>query len=366
MKNLKDKPWYPLTVSICIGVVLFVALIRINSVLSGIGTFLGYFSTVFLGAVIAYIINPLAMVYRTKVFHKVKKAKTRAALGNMFAFATVLFFLSYLGIMVIPQIVDSVKIFATNFNSYVDSLQRTLKAVGVSSSVIDLSSFVRSSSDTLTFVKKYASENMDTIVSKTADIGKDVAQVVVALLLSIYFLAEKERLKSSGKRFLKAVFKSHYSKVEYVIKQSDQILHRYIVYNLVDSIIIGIVNGIFMTIAGLPYVGLVSVMVAVCNIIPTFGPVIGASVGGFLLLLVQPRYAVAFLIFTAILQTIDAYIIKPKLFGDSLGVSGLWILVGIVAGGRMFGVLGILLAIPMVAIIDMLYYHYLLPFLEKK
>ena len=130
--------------------------------------------------------------------------------------------------------------------------------------------------------------------------------------------------------------------------------------------IVGIVNAIFMTIVGLPYVGLVSVLVAITNIIPTFGPAIGAIIGGFLLLLVEPWYAVAFLIFTAVLQLIDGYIIKPKLFGDSLGVSGLWILIGIVAGGKMFGIIGILLAIPMVAILDMIYHKFLLPFLENR
>ena len=88
--------------------------------------------------------------------------------------------------------------------------------------------------------------------------------------------------------------------------------------------------------------------------------------GAFLLVIVQPWYAGVFLVFTLILQTLDGYVIKPKLFGDSLGVSGLWILIGVVAGGKMFGVIGILLAIPMVAILDMLYHEYLLPALEKR
>ena len=83
-------------------------------------------------------------------------------------------------------------------------------------------------------------------------------------------------------------------------------------------------------------------------------------------MLVEPWYAAAFLIFTAVLQTLDGYVIKPKLFGDSLGVSGLWILIGIVVGGKMLGVVGILLAIPTVAILDMIYHKFLLPFLEER
>jgi predicted PurR-regulated permease PerM len=272
----------------------------------------------------------------------------------------------WIGVLVIPQLIDSVKIFARNFNGYVDGLQRTLTKIGVSNSTLDLSSFINNSNDLLNTIKDYASKNMNTIMSATADVGSGVAQAFIALLLSIYFLAEKDKLKDGGARFLKALCKDQYEKVEYVIKESDKILNCYIVYNLIDALVVGIVNALFMTILGLPYAGLVSVLVAIFNIIPTFGPAIGAVIGGFLLLLVEPWYAVAFLIFTAVLQTLDGYVIKPKLFGDSLGVSGLWILIGIVAGGKMFGVVGILLAIPMVAILDMIYHKYLLPFLEEK
>lgn len=366
MKNIKNKSWYPLTVSICIGVILFVLLIRISSVLNIIGTFIGFFSTVFFGAIIAYIINPLAMFFRNKIFGKLKSEKTKVALGNACGLISVIVILVLICVLVIPQLIDSVKIFARNFNGYVDGLQRTLTAIGVSNSTLDLSSFINSSTDVLNTVKEYASKNMNTIMSTTADVGKGVGQAFVALLLSIYFLAEKDKLKAGGARFLRAIFKEQYEKVEYVIKQSDQILNRYIVYNLIDAMVVGIVNAIFMAIVGMPYAGLVSVLVAIFNIIPTFGPVIGAVIGGFLLLLVEPWYAVAFLIFTAVLQTIDGYILKPKLFGDSLGVSGLWILIGIVAGGKMFGVVGILLAIPVVAILDMIYHKFLLPFLENR
>lgn len=366
MKKFREQPWYSLAVSISVGVILFVILSNINHVLAGIGTFLGFFSTVFLGAIIAYIVNPLAMLYRRTLFGKIKREKTKAALGNALAFISVLLFLTFIGFAIVPQLIDSVKTFAANFNGYVRGLQRTLAVIGVSSSVVDLSEFVDSSNDLLNQIQQLATENMDVIMSKTADVGKFVGQLFVAFLLSIYFLAEKDKLKASGKRFLKAVFKNQYIKVAYIIGRSDVILNRFIVYNLIDAMVVGAINGIFMTIAGLPYVGLVSVFVGVTNIVPTFGPAVGAVIGGFLLLLVEPKYAAIFLIFTLILQTIDGYVIKPKLFGDSLGVSSLWILVGIVAGGRMFGVIGILLAIPMIAIIDMLYHDFFLPFMEKQ
>ena len=110
-----------------------------------------------------------------------------------------------------------------------------------------------------------------------------------------------------------------------------------------------------MTIAGMPYVILTSVVVGVTNLAPTFGPIVGGVIGGFILVLVNPWYALWFIIFTIILQTCDGYVIKPKLFGGSLGVPAVWILVSIIVGGRMFGVWGVLLAIPFAAIFDYIF-----------
>ena len=136
--------------------------------------------------------------------------------------------------------------------------------------------------------------------------------------------------------------------------------------SLLDGGIVGGANAVFMAICGMQYVGLVSVVCGVTNLIPSFGPVIGAVIGGFILLLVNPWHALMFLGFTAILQTLDGYVIKPKLFGDSLGVSGLLILVSIVLFGNIFGVVGILLAIPLAAIIDFTYEEGILPLLEMR
>ena len=130
--------------------------------------------------------------------------------------------------------------------------------------------------------------------------------------------------------------------------------------------IVGIANAVFMQLMGMQYVGLVSIVVAVMNLIPTFGPFVGGVIGGLVLLLVNPLHALIFLIFTLLLQTLDGYVIKPRLFGKSLGISGLMIIAAIVVGGKIMGVVGILLAVPLAAILDYLYTDYLLPALEKR
>ena len=123
---------------------------------------------------------------------------------------------------------------------------------------------------------------------------------------------------------------------------------------------------IFMNIAGMEYAGLVAFVVGITNFIPTVGPIIGTVIGAFVLFMVKPSHALVFIIFFAIVQTLDGYVLKPRLFGNSLGLSGLWVLVAIVVGGNMFGITGILIAIPVVAVIDLIYSTYLLPWLEKR
>ena len=200
----------------------------------------------------------------------------------------------------------------------------------------------------------------------TASIGSHISAWLIGAIFAIYFLSEKDKLKTGAARLLKAILKQErYSKALPFLQKCDEILSRYIIFSLLDGTIVGIVNAVAMTIMGMPYVGLVSVIVGVTNLIPTFGPIIGAVIGAFILLLVNPTDVIGFLILTLVLQTVDGYIIKPKLFGDTFGVSGLWILAAVVVGGRVFGVIGILLAIPSMAILDYLYHEWFLPRLEK-
>ena len=149
-------------------------------------------------------------------------------------------------------------------------------------------------------------------------------------------------------------------------RRSNVICNRYIVFNLIDSLIVGIICVIFMTALGMPYAGLVAFIVGLTNLIPTFGPVIGAAAAAFILLMAKPSFALIFVIFAVVLQFFDGYILKPRLFGDSLGISGLWILIAVIVGGSMFGIVGMLLAIPGITIIDFCYKDYLLPALEKR
>ena len=366
-RRLREKPWYNNAVSLCIAVILYVVLTQWSGIRQGLGTFFHYFSTVLIGAIIAYIVNPLSGLYGRTIFCWIKKEKVRTFLSNILAILTVILFLVFLLLMLIPQLIESVAMFYGNLDGYVASLQGKLDSLGVNANELGVEKFISSSEAIIETVTDFVKKNLSAILSTSVGVGKGAVQFLIGFFLSIYLLGDKPRLKAGSERLLTALLGgAKYEKLVKVLRRCHAILNRYIVFNLLDSLIIGCANAIFMAIVGMPYVGLVSFVVAITNLLPTFGPVVGGVIGGFVLLMVNPWHALAFLIFSAVLQTIDGYILKPKLFGDSLGVSGLWILVGVIVGGSAFGMVGILLAIPAVAILDFLHREYLLPWLEAR
>ncbi len=169
------------------------------------------------------------------------------------------------------------------------------------------------------------------------------------------------------KRFCKALLSDRlYDEGTEFFRQCYNIIIRYVGSDLLDGLIIAVINFIFMTIVRLPYPLLISFIVGVTNLAPTFGPIIGGILGAFILLLVNPWYALWFVLFTIVLQTLDGYVIKPKLFGDTFGVPPMWILIMIVLGGRIFGFWGIMLAIPVTAIISYLYDNFIRVKIDRK
>lgn len=365
-KRIKSKSWYPYTIALCTAVLLFVLLTHFADIRAGISTFFGYFMPVIWGCAIAYLINPLANFYNRTIFRGIAGERIRNIISNTLAFITVLMFLIFVMVLLIPQLISSIMMFVNNIDKYIISLEHFLDYIGLSSESLGLQHWIESPDALLHKLSTYIRTNMDDILATSADAGIKIIQLLISILLSIYLLFNKNMLKSGLRRFLKAALdESRYETTRTFLLRCNSILNRYIVFNILDALLVGVINATFMFIMGFPYAGLISVVVGVTNLVPTFGPFVGGAIGAFILLLIKPWYAAAFMLFTLVLQLIDGYIIKPKLFGESLGVPALWILVGIVVGGKMFGIIGILLSIPIVAILDFSYKDYFLPWLES-
>ncbi len=356
-KDWLNKPWVAYTIATCSAVILFLTLSHIGEIFTGIGSFFGYFSSLLVGVIFAYLLNPIALFCRNKIFRKIKKEKQQWAFSVVLA---VVFFLAVfvlLLVTLIPQLINSITIFASNLQDYITGLSEKVNGgSGMLFGLIDYSSLQNSLSGILGNLSSSLQEHASTILNTSFNVGSSIANLVIGFILSIYFLLDKERLLSGFRKTFRAFMKEEkYNNARVFINRCDSILIRYIGYTILEAAIVGVVNAFMMAILQMPYISLVSVIVGVTNLAPTFGPIVGAVIGAFLLLLVEPKYALWFLILTLVLQTLDGYVLKPKLFGNSLGVPSVWILISIVLGGKFFGVPGILLAIPFAAIVNFIY-----------
>ena len=358
-KDLLEKRWVAYTLATCSAVILYFLLSNVSDIFNGLRVVYKVLSPLITGLIIAYVIDPFITLLQRTVFANVKNEHTRKKLSVTIALVGIALLIILLMFALIPQIVVSIKTLFSNMDEYIRSLQGFLQAASVEAATrgIDISGITRFSDDILNVVGKKIPENFNGIVTTSLSISKAIFDLFIAMFLAIYFLADKERLKGSFDRLLKRLMKAdRYKAFAGFWERCNSILIRYIAFDIIDGVIVGVANFIFMSVAGIPYSVLISVLVGVTNLAPTFGPIVGGILGGFILVLVNPLHALWFIIFTIILQTIDGYVLKPKLFGGSLGVPGVWILVSIVIGGRVFGVAGILLSIPFAAIVDFIYH----------
>lgn len=368
-KDLLEKRWVAYTLATCSAVILYFLLSNVSDIFNGLRVVYKVLSPLITGLIIAYVIDPLVTFLQRTVFANVKNEHTRKKLSVTVALVGIALLIILLMFALIPQIVISIKTLFSNMDEYIRSLQGFLQAASAEAATrgIDISGITRFSDDILNVVGKKIPENFNGIVTTSLSISKAIFDLFIAMFLAIYFLADKERLKGSFDRLLKRLMKAdRYKAFAGFWARCNSILIRYIAFDIIDGVIVGVANFIFMSVAGIPYSVLISVLVGVTNLAPTFGPIVGGILGGFILVLVNPLQALWFIIFTIILQTIDGYVLKPKLFGGSLGVPGVWILVSIVIGGRVFGVAGILLAIPFAAIVDFIYHDMIFREARKK
>ena len=174
----------------------------------------------------------------------------------------------------------------------------------------------------------------------------------IGLVVAIYLLSGRKKFKKQGKLILYSLFKERWAnKIVEEIRFADRVFSGFIGGKLLDSAIIGVICYAGMMVLGLPYAILISVIVGVTNIIPFFGPYIGAIPSAIILLTVSPMSCLIFVIFIVILQQVDGNIIGPKILGSSTGLSGIWVLFSILFFGGLFGFVGMLIGVPVFAVI---------------
>ena len=365
----EEKKWLQYTIAACSAVLFFVVLTELDTIFAQIGKFMTLIRPVVFGVVIAYLISPLVNFLNRTLYRGIKKEGVRQQLSNVTAMITVCILFILLMSGLIPQLIDSIRMFISNINAYAETLQDMLEyivEIGESHN-LDMSILDKSTTGLLNDVVSIITENTGKIAEGSLSATSSALNLGLGLILAVYFIVYKNTVISSYHRILHAILpEKKYKSTTSFLSECNMIMTTYVVSDILDGIIVAIINAIFMMITGMPYLVLISLVVGVTNLIPTFGPFIGAFIAGLILLCSSPQSVVLFLIFTLILQTIDGYVIKPKLFGGALGVSGVWITLGIIVGAKLFGITGVLLSVPVVAIIQFVLHGYIVRKEEEK
>jgi predicted PurR-regulated permease PerM len=174
----------------------------------------------------------------------------------------------------------------------------------------------------------------------------------IGIIVAIYILASKNTFLAQAKKLAYGLFKKdHADVIIHYVKISNGMFSGFIVGKIVDSTIVGILCFLLMSMMGLPYAMLISVIIGVTNIIPVFGPYIGVVPSAFLILLVDPMQALSFIIMIIILQQLDGNIIGPAILGESTGLSAFWVLFSILLFGGLWGIVGMIIGVPLFAVI---------------
>lgn len=330
-------------------IAFYLLLNNLNYFLGGIGKFISILSPFAGGVVIAYILDPMVKFFYHKLFKERKKTRGFAIL---LAYLVAILLIVLLAWLVIPQIVNSIVMLFTNFPQYIQTIQDALVMLQDRFGV-DLSSATKMLDDSEAMVNEVysmATAAMPQIVAGIGNVASNFVGIFTSLAASIYMLADKDHLLHQLRTL------AHAFLPEKVAENTLRICHYanvnftgFFVGKIIDSAIIGVITFVAMTILKLDFAVLISVFIGITNIIPVFGPFIGAIPSIFILLLVDPIQALIFCVLILIIQQVDGNFIGPKILGSSIGISALWILFSIVVGGDLFGIVGMVVGVPVFA-----------------
>ena len=370
-EELLSKPWAAYTFALCSAVLFYMLLSHVSAIAYVLHSFFTLISPIIIGAVVAYLLNPAANFFEKKLFKKMKKESSRHIFAVIMTLICFILFLALLLVALIPSLVQSVSKLVSNWSVYTSKLEAVIERVtafaesrNISIDFSNMSSLVDNAMDRAMELLK---NNTATIFDKVTTIGTSVSNFAIGIVFGFCFLAAKKTILNLLSALRGALLKKERIKRDdELLRRCHKVFIRYFGCTLLDALIVGIATLLFMLIMRLPYAPLIAMVVALTNIVPTFGPVIGGAIGIFFLILDKPLGALWFLIFIVVLQAIDGAIIKPRLFSGSLGIPGVWTLVLIILGGKVAGMLGILLAVPFAAIFIILYHETVVPRLEKR
>lgn len=317
-----------------------------------------------IGFAIAYILNPvLNVIEQYLLLPLVKERISRRFVRGIALVFTYIFTIAVLGVffrIVMPQIAESVTSLAQQIPGWLNNAQRYINELTVK---YDLQNWQELQPESFSQMKT-AVEKMITSISATltgaipqvlqatVSLTTGVLNFIIGVIISAYILLGKERFFAQIKKLLYAVMpEGIVTKIIDITHQSHDIFSGFISGKILDSCIIGVLCFIGLTIFQMPYAMLISVIVGVTNVIPYFGPFIGAIPSIVIILIADPSKAIWFALFILLLQQLDGNVIGPKILGDSTGLSSFWVIFSITVFGSLLGLVGMFIGVPLFAVV---------------
>ena len=358
-----------LSISVCACILFGEVIKQWKSIFGFVGKLISAMSPIFIGIIIAFLLNPIMIYLRRGLSWLIVKIRKNSDYDKIYKkvkipalILTVLLFLGLLvGLLwlVIPRVYESLLDLVNNAESYINSAEAWVKRVFAQNKAIEgqLSQALDYiETNIYGILRDKVLPNLDTIVMKISSgvvVGvKAVLNFFVGLVVMIYLLMSKDVLLAQCKKVIYCVFsKKTGNKIMDGCSYANRVFGGFINGKILDSLIIGIICFAFTNAMHMHYAVLISVVVGITNIIPFFGPFIGAVPGALLALLDDPLMFVIFIAWILVLQQFDGNILGPLILGDATGLSGVWVLLAILIGGDLFGVAGMVLGVPVFACI---------------
>ena len=345
-------------------IILYWALNNLSTLGKLLGSFFSLFSPLLIGAGIAYVMNLLLKAIERLWDMALKKAPElwRVKLKRPICLtATILLFLGIIFaifFILIPRLEEAGSTLIANVPGYITQIQNWWESLVdfAAEHGVTLPELSMNVEDATKFISKILSSDSSNVVNTTIDITTSIlgalVNILLALVFSVYMLAQKETLISQSRRLLLAALpRKAGQRTMHILKLTNNAFSSFVTGQVTEAFILGSLCCIGMLILRLPYALPVSVIISFTSLIPIFGAWIGAATGAFLIVFVSPIKALTFLIFLLILQQVEGNLIYPKVVGKSVGLPGLWVLAAVTIGGGIFGMLGMLLGVPICSVI---------------
>lgn len=321
---------------------------NIDSISSGFSKLFSILKPFFIAFFIAYIFNTVVVFLKERL-----KIKNGIAILIVYGFFVVI--MVFIVIIVIPIVVQSIVQIINEMPDYADNLIQIMKSMDINI-LNEIEKYVdKNSIGSLQRISKALNYFLNNFLIFITNIGSAVVTISFSLIISVYMLIEKESLKSLGYKILKKMLNEEKS-VEFIkfSKKANIIFSNFLTGLIVQASILGILCFIGFLILKVKYALLLSVIIACTNVIPYIGPFIGAAPAVLVTLFYAPMKALWVCVLILILQQVDANIVGPKIMGNYIGLSPFWIILTIAVGGGFFGIMGMILSIPIAAIIKII------------